>query len=139
MNESALALVGYAGWSLILVSALGAARSSLTLGGDRAPNSFQPDGSDGSPFLRRLTRTHAMSDEFRECRVHVVKSDKRGTDPTPRHPPHRAVRLPSRQTNNERHTVSSLVNVCFHPTVLAVRTMTEPLNIARSPVRPVVA
>jgi uncharacterized MAPEG superfamily protein len=59
MSASALALVGYAAWALLLLGATGAVRSGLVLSGKRAPNSFGQDGSDISPFANRLTRAHA--------------------------------------------------------------------------------
>ena len=59
MSPSLLALLGYAAWTLLLLLGIGALRSSLTLSGARAANSFRPDGSDVSPFSERLCRAHA--------------------------------------------------------------------------------
>ena len=57
--STALALAGYVGWTLTLLGVLAVLRSTLTVTGQRAANSFLPDGSDGSPFARRLVRAHA--------------------------------------------------------------------------------
>ena len=59
MSPSLLALLGYAAWTLVLLVGIGALRSGLTLSGQRAANSFRPDGSDVSEFSGRLSRAHA--------------------------------------------------------------------------------
>jgi len=59
MSPSALAVVGYAAWMIVLLLVLAGLRVSLILSGRRAPNSFRPDGSDVSPFAERLCRVHA--------------------------------------------------------------------------------
>ena len=59
MTNTALAFLGYVGWMLILTLAIAGQRSFLTLSGQRAANSFDPSGSDVSPFAGRLCRTHA--------------------------------------------------------------------------------
>ena len=59
MHPSALALAGYASWTLVLLAAIAVLRGSLTLVGEREPNSFGVDGSDVSPFANRLCRAHA--------------------------------------------------------------------------------
>jgi len=59
MDPSALALAGYAAWTLLLLAAIAALRGSLTLAGEREPNSFGVDGADVSPFSNRLCRAHA--------------------------------------------------------------------------------
>jgi uncharacterized MAPEG superfamily protein len=56
MEPTATALVSYAAWYLLLTLVLAVYRTSLVLSGQRAANSFLPDGSDVSPFARRLTR-----------------------------------------------------------------------------------
>lgn len=56
MGASATALVGFAGWYLLLTFALGFYRTSLVLTGQKAANSFAPDGSDVPPLGRRLNR-----------------------------------------------------------------------------------
>lgn len=64
MSPSALALLGYATWTLVLVTAIALHRSLLTLTGARLANSFSPDGADVSPFAGRLCRVHANCYEF---------------------------------------------------------------------------
>ena len=56
MNPTAWALVGYAGWFLLLTFALGFYRSALVLSGQKAANSFRQDATDVSPFGQRLNR-----------------------------------------------------------------------------------
>jgi uncharacterized MAPEG superfamily protein len=59
MGPSALALLGYAAWTILLVTCIGLQRGALTFFGQRAPNSFKTDGTDISPFGQRLARAHA--------------------------------------------------------------------------------
>jgi uncharacterized MAPEG superfamily protein len=59
MSPSALAVVAFAGWTLVLLLGIGVLRLSLVAAGKRAPRSFAPDGSDVSPFANRLSRAHA--------------------------------------------------------------------------------
>lgn len=59
MSHSALALLGFASWTMLLLLAIGLTRSSLVLAGKRLANQFQPDGSDVSAFSNRLCRAHA--------------------------------------------------------------------------------
>jgi uncharacterized MAPEG superfamily protein len=59
MNETALALIGYIFWSMLLLAWIVVIRGYLTMAGNRAANSFQPDGTDVSPFSGRLCRAHA--------------------------------------------------------------------------------
>ena len=59
MSPSATALVGFAAWTLVLVSMIGLLRASAVLAGKRAPNQFDPGGADLSEFSRRLCRAHA--------------------------------------------------------------------------------
>jgi len=56
MSPSVTALVGFAAWQLLLTLALGFFRTGLVFGGHKAANDFATDGSDVSPFGRRLTR-----------------------------------------------------------------------------------
>jgi uncharacterized MAPEG superfamily protein len=56
MGPTATALVGFAGWFLLLTFALGFFRSGLVLSGKKAANSFATDGSDVGDFGRRLNR-----------------------------------------------------------------------------------
>jgi uncharacterized MAPEG superfamily protein len=59
MSNSALALTGYAAWTIVLLLGIAAMRVSLTLAGRRAANSFAPDGADVSPLSHRVCRAHA--------------------------------------------------------------------------------
>jgi len=63
MNETALALIGYIFWSMLLLAWIVVIRGYLTVAGNRAANSFQTDGTDVSPFSGRLCRAHANSFE----------------------------------------------------------------------------
>ncbi|MCO4769005.1 MAG: MAPEG family protein [Deltaproteobacteria bacterium] len=58
MSDSALALLAYCSWTLLLVATIGGMRAVLTLRGRRA-NSFDPSGTDVSAFSGRLCRAHA--------------------------------------------------------------------------------
>lgn len=59
MTATAFALLGYIGWTLLLLLVMETQRSALVLGGKRRSDSFRPDGSDASPFAQRLLRAHA--------------------------------------------------------------------------------
>lgn len=59
MSPSGLALVGYAGWTLLLALAIVMFRTVLTLKKERRANEFAPSGDDVSPFSGRLCRAHA--------------------------------------------------------------------------------
>ncbi|MDH3646957.1 MAG: MAPEG family protein [Gammaproteobacteria bacterium] len=59
MSNSALALLGFVSWTMLLLIMIGGMRSLLVLTGKRAANSFLPDGSDVSSFSNRLCRAHA--------------------------------------------------------------------------------
>ena len=59
MSPSALALIGYAGWTLLLAATILTYRTVLVFGRRRAANDFQPFGSDVSDFSGRLCRAHA--------------------------------------------------------------------------------
>lgn len=59
MTSSAYALLGYVGWTLILIVVTEVFRTFLVLSGRKAADSFRPDGSDISPFAHRLARAHA--------------------------------------------------------------------------------
>src|SRR5262245_3436189 len=56
MGATATALIGFAGWFVLLSIALGLYRSALILGGSKAANSFATDGRDLDPIGQRLTR-----------------------------------------------------------------------------------
>lgn len=57
MNNTILAVLGYLGWTVFLLAWLESYRTLLVMKKEKAPNGFQTDGSDMSPFGLRLTRT----------------------------------------------------------------------------------
>jgi uncharacterized MAPEG superfamily protein len=59
MSPSALALLAYAAWVLLLAIAIVTLRTGYVLAKKRAANSFAPFGSDVSAFSGRLCRAHA--------------------------------------------------------------------------------
>ncbi|GJL91086.1 MAPEG family protein [Hyphococcus sp.] len=59
MTPTATVLLAYVSWSILLLVTLGVQRTSLVVGGKRAPNSFAPSGEDMDAFGKRLTRAHA--------------------------------------------------------------------------------
>ncbi len=59
MSATVAALLGYVILTLSLLTTLGVLRVGLTISAGRAPNSFDPSGTDVSPFAIRLCRTHA--------------------------------------------------------------------------------
>lgn len=59
MTPSSLALVLYAAWTLLLLIAIAALRTSETLARRRPRNGFAVFGEDVSAFSERLCRAHA--------------------------------------------------------------------------------
>ena len=59
MSPTIAAFLGYVIWMLVLLGMMAGVRTQLTLSGNRAANSFAPDGADVSPFVNRLCRAHA--------------------------------------------------------------------------------
>ncbi len=59
MSSSALALLGFAAWTLFLLGLIAVLRSGLVLTGARPANAFSPSGTDVSEFSGRLCRAHA--------------------------------------------------------------------------------
>ena len=59
MSPSALALLAYAAWVLLLAIAILTFRTAYVLTKKRAANAFTPFGSDVSAFSGRLCRAHA--------------------------------------------------------------------------------
>ena len=59
MSNTLLALLGFTCWALALLVLMEAIRSKLVLTGQIAPNSFNPQNSNLSPFMQRLARAHA--------------------------------------------------------------------------------
>jgi len=64
MTATATALLGFAGWSLLLVFSIALYRSRIGLSQKKALNSFSATGDDLPPFGMRLTRVHANTYEF---------------------------------------------------------------------------
>jgi len=59
MSASALALIGYVGWTLLLVITIITIRTWMSLVGKRESYCFKPDGSDVSKASERMCRAHA--------------------------------------------------------------------------------
>lgn len=59
MSLTALALLGYIAWIILLLIVMEVLRSALVLAKRHAANSFANDGADVSPFAHRLARAHA--------------------------------------------------------------------------------
>jgi uncharacterized MAPEG superfamily protein len=59
MSPSALALIGYAAWTVLLAITVLNYRTVLVLTKKRPANAFEPFGSDVSAFSGRLCRAHA--------------------------------------------------------------------------------
>lgn len=64
MTASAVALLSFASWTLVLLISLGVYRSFLATAKGRAANSFSPSGDDVDGLGKRLTRAHANCYEF---------------------------------------------------------------------------
>ena len=59
MNEAITALVGFAGWTLVVGLIMVGNRFANSFGGSKiALNQFSPDGEDLPGFGRRVTRAH---------------------------------------------------------------------------------
>jgi uncharacterized MAPEG superfamily protein len=56
MGPTATALIGFAGWFVLLSIALGVYRVALVFAGKKVANTFATDGSDLEPLGGRLTR-----------------------------------------------------------------------------------
>ena len=63
MTHTALALLGFAAWTMMLLAGIALLRGTLTLRGVRYANSFAVSGEDVSPFSGRLCRAHANCHE----------------------------------------------------------------------------
>lgn len=59
MSTSALVLILFIAWALLLLVLMEALRSHLVLSGHARSNEFKPDNSNVSPFMQRLARAHA--------------------------------------------------------------------------------
>jgi uncharacterized MAPEG superfamily protein len=59
MNPTLTTLAGFVAWSLFLLVLMEVIRSKLVLTKAVAANGFNPENSNLSPFMQRLTRAHA--------------------------------------------------------------------------------
>lgn len=59
MNATAIALLGYIGWTLFLIVAIELVRVYLVVAKGYLATQFKPDGTDVSPFMHRLCLTHS--------------------------------------------------------------------------------
>lgn len=59
MSPTATALLGFAAWTIFLVVALGAFRTSIAMTKGKKANTFSPSGEDLGGLGLRLTRAHA--------------------------------------------------------------------------------
>ncbi len=64
MSATAVTLLGFVAWGLVLLMSLGTLRSAMVMGGKRAANSFAASGEDLEGLGKRLTRAHANCYEF---------------------------------------------------------------------------
>lgn len=58
-SPTLLALLAFIVWALLLLILMEAIRSKLVMTKESAPNGFQPDNANLSPFMQRLARAHA--------------------------------------------------------------------------------
>lgn len=58
MTPTAVALLGFAAWTVAMLLSLGLVRTAITMRGKK-PNSFKPSGEDLPGLPYRLTRAHA--------------------------------------------------------------------------------
>lgn len=59
MTPTAVALLGFAAWTILLVMTLGVLRTGLVFAGKKKANEFKASGDDLAGFGARLTRAHA--------------------------------------------------------------------------------
>lgn len=59
MSPSLLALLGFISWTLVLLVLMEVIRSKLVVTGEVPANGFNPENSNLSPFMQRLSRAHA--------------------------------------------------------------------------------
>jgi uncharacterized MAPEG superfamily protein len=59
VNATALVLTLFIAWTLLLLVVMEVLRSRLVVTGRMAPNAFEPDNANLSPFMQRLARAHA--------------------------------------------------------------------------------
>ena len=58
-TNSAIALVGFIAWTLLLLLLMELARVWLVVASKFDPRQFKPDNANLSPFMQRLARAHA--------------------------------------------------------------------------------
>ncbi|TYC55394.1 MAPEG family protein [Marinobacter sp. BW6] len=58
-SPTIITLVGFIAWSMFLLVLMESIRSKMVLAGEVAPNGFNPENSNLSPFMQRLTRAYA--------------------------------------------------------------------------------
>lgn len=58
-HATTIALTGFIAWTLALLVLMELLRTRLVLRRQVAPNGFQPDNANLSPFMQRLARAHA--------------------------------------------------------------------------------
>lgn len=58
-STSAIALVGFIAWTLLLLLLMELVRVRLVVASKFDPRQFKPDNANLSPFMQRLTRAHA--------------------------------------------------------------------------------
>jgi len=59
MTPTALALLGFALWTIVMVLLLGVTRTGLVFAGKKKANEFRASGEDLGSFGYRVTRVHA--------------------------------------------------------------------------------
>lgn len=59
MPPTLLSLLGFLGWTLLLLVLMEVLRARLVVSGRVAANGFNPENSNLSPFMQRLARAHA--------------------------------------------------------------------------------
>lgn len=59
MTPTAVALLGFVAWTILLVLMLAVVRTGLVFAGKKKSNEFKPSGEDLEGFGSRLTRAHS--------------------------------------------------------------------------------
>jgi hypothetical protein len=59
MTPTAVALMGFAAWTILMVMLLGVTRTGLVFAGKKKSNDFKATGEDLGSFGYRVTRVHA--------------------------------------------------------------------------------
>jgi uncharacterized MAPEG superfamily protein len=58
-SATLISLLGFIGWSLLLLILMESVRTKLVMTKEVPPNGFNPENSNLSPFMQRLARAHA--------------------------------------------------------------------------------